>query len=129
MHAPLHTFHALSKKKIPEWVSDHHTAFNQPICLRQLIPVSYTCGFLLLPKGQLEYAVWQQLFITLLQVSPHASSLPFPPLPFLSPCSTNSRGSCFPPLLLLSRLENTAGKQELLGENISSRSRSRFMQL
>lgn len=44
-----------------------------------------------------------------------------PTSPFLSPCSSNHRGSFFPPLLLLSRLGSTAGKQELLGKNVSSR--------
>lgn len=91
-----YTLSKAGKKKIPKRVSDHYTAFNQPIFLCQLIPVSYTCSLLLLPKGQLEYAVRQQLFITLLQVSPHASSLPFPTSPFLSPCSNNRRGSICP---------------------------------
>lgn len=120
MHALQHTFHALSnffhvwsetskaihwakqaKKKPQKQVSEQHTAFNYSICLCQLIPVSYMCSFLLLPKGQLKYVGQQQLFVTLLQVSLHASSLPFPTSPFLSPCSSNCRGS-FSPLYCFS---------------------------
>lgn len=114
MHAPLHTFHALSNifshlkwdfksyilikagQKTPKWVSDHHMASNQPICLCQLSPVSYMCSFLLLPKGQPEYALRQQPFITVLQVSPHASSLPFPTLPFPLPAVTTAEAAFSP---------------------------------